>query len=169
MLKKSCSEIQVRLIHPSELKNHQQTKREQSRSASSKPRESPGSKGKGASKGKGKHEQSNTPLPCWDEIAFPSGFVDGNDKALKVLNKSQVLPDAHGICPVSFSEAQAFMNSTGNTLSDDTLALLVIGHVLDASDLISHVAIRGVVTIWIHTWRANEQRMIYMIYHISMQ
>ena len=141
VLKKSCSEKQVRLIHPTELKNHQQTKRDQTRSASSKPRENPSSKGKGASKGKGKHQQPNTPLPCWDEIAFPNGFVDGNDKALKVLNKSQVLPDAHGICPVSLSEAQAFMNSTGNTLSDDTLALLVIGHVLEASDLISHVAI----------------------------
>ena len=28
---------------------------------------------------------------------------------------------------------------------------------------------RGVVTLWIHTWRANEQGMIYIIYHISMQ
>ena len=60
VLKKSCSEKQVRLIHPTELKNHQQTKREQARSASSKPREYPGSKGKGASKGKG-NNCSQTP------------------------------------------------------------------------------------------------------------
>lgn len=101
----------------------------------------PQNKGKGSSKGKGK-TQTTPPLPNWEDVVFPKGFVDTKDEPLQVLTKSQVTPDSHGICPVTASEAHAFLNSvTGNTLSDDTLALAVIGHTFPSSDTISHIAV----------------------------
>ena len=142
VLKQSCSEKQIRLVHPSELKAHQHSRREAPTSRGSKPAEPPSQKAKGNSKGKGNNTTQRLPLPSWDDISFPKGFVDSKDEPLKILSKSQVLPDAHGICPVTLNEAQAFLSSTaGNNLSDDTLALLVVGHVLSVSDVISHVAI----------------------------
>ena len=142
VLKKSCSEKQIRLVHPSELKAHQQAKREPSRPHNSKPVEQGPQKAKGSSKGKGKQPPQKVTLPSWDEVTFPIGFVDGKDNALKIISKSQVLPDAQGICPVTASEAQAFLTSNaGNNLSEDPLALIVIGHVMAPSSIVSHIAI----------------------------
>ena len=130
-LKRSCSNRNIRLIQPAELKEHQKHQRAASRSSHSthaSSNESKGAKGKG--KGRKGKRQNDPPmqLPNWDEVLLPDGFVGPADEPIEYITKEQVTRDAQGVCPMSVEEASAFMATITGSISEDPLSLLVVGH-----------------------------------------
>ena len=148
-IKQTCSSKSVRLILPGELKSHQANRRANSigersqRSASASAFKGKKGVGKGKSKSKGKLNDSNSrsiPLPSWNEVDLPEGFVATDDSPLDYIDVGALQKDATGVCPVSFHDAEPYMTNNSK-LSDDPLALVIPGHHFSPGDDINHIAL----------------------------
>ena len=138
-VKETCTNHNVRLLMPNELKDHQKQKRFL-KGDDPNPNEPSSSLSKGKGKGKGKRKpgspQDLPPIPPWCDLTLPSeGFTDQDDQHLNVIAAAHLVRDAQGICPMTHQDAQAFVASNAaSTLSSDPLAILVPGHIPVSSD-----------------------------------
>ena len=145
-VKEQCTSHNVRLILPSELKDHQQQRRSKTEdpnpneasSSSSRPKGKGNSKGKGKGKNKSGHKHDQPVIPPWEDLTLPlDGFMDLGQNQLDFIKPSQLQREAQGVCPMNLSDAMAFVAShAASTLSSDPLAILAPGHLCPTKDLV---------------------------------
>lgn len=146
-MKTNCTDKNLRLVLPQELKKHQQTMRSASRKRSepdSASTASDSSRSKGKGKGKtNRNVDSASALDYnqhFDRLQFPDeGFVDETGEAIRYIAKTHVKSDSSGVCPLTFVEAQPFLAM--RSLSPDPLALLVLGHDTPLGDGVTHIVV----------------------------
>ena len=149
-MKSSCKDKQLRLVLPTELKQHQKvmrsasSNRSNSTSASSTANDgNPKGIGKGG-KAKGKGKTKGKVVfdfdKDFDRIVFPiDGFSAPNGDKVTWISKSQITRDSTGLCALPMSEAQPFVHL--RSFSVDPLALLVVGHDVELDGSVQQIAV----------------------------
>lgn len=123
-LKNVCTAANIRLVHPQELKERQQSLRNAVRKGESiKP------KAKGGGKGRNLVESSkHVPLlpPMVENVEFVQDFRGEDGSNVPIIFPSAMCTGGTGVCPMNLSQAKSFLPVT--IISTDPLAILVLGH-----------------------------------------